>query len=298
LGSAIERLQKRRASIRIEALAKRHSELESSREERFEWLAALRQYPPQLASRLSKPLPALVVSPTPALLALFGSLSPNVRSDDVSALLALVESAKTSLAEPANSLHYEANSVEPHNQGYELAEHARSKLGLKETELPDLERIFRELGYARKSLNLSDQSIRAVALCGERITPTVALNESCAVNHTDPGKRFTLAHELCHLLFDRLSGVPLAVASGPWAPLAIEQRANVFAAGFLMPDRKCRELFNEYSAGNLELSQVVRNVAKEMGTGKTATLEHLRNRGILSEAEKELIAEEFGNLIL
>jgi hypothetical protein len=25
------------------------------------------------------------------------------------------------------------------------------------------------------------------------------------------------------------------VASGPWAPLAVEQRANAFAAAFLMP---------------------------------------------------------------
>jgi Zn-dependent peptidase ImmA (M78 family) len=98
------------------------------------------------------------------------------------------------------------------------------------------------------------------------------------------------------LLFDQESGIPLAVASGPWAPLAIEQRANAFAAMFLMPERKCRELVKKYSNDNLELSLIVRNVSKELGTGKKATLEHLRNLGILSEADKELIAEEFGNV--
>lgn len=48
-------------------------------------------------------------------------------------------------------------------------------------------------------------------------------------------KRFSLAHEICHLLLDREYGDELAIASGPWAPVAIEQRANAFAAAFLMP---------------------------------------------------------------
>jgi Zn-dependent peptidase ImmA (M78 family) len=54
-------------------------------------------------------------------------------------------------------------------------------------------------------------------------------------------ERFTLAHELCHLLLDREWGEEVAVASGPWAPLAVEQRANAFAAAFLMPSRLLRE---------------------------------------------------------
>lgn len=50
------------------------------------------------------------------------------------------------------------------------------------------------------------------------------------------GRRFTLAHEFCHLLFDRDVGAHLAIASGPWAPHDVERRANAFAAMFLMPN--------------------------------------------------------------
>ena len=61
------------------------------------------------------------------------------------------------------------------------------------------------------------------------------VNECYAPNADEVGRRFTLAHEFCHLLFDQDQGQALAVASGPWAPRAIEQRANAFAAMFLMP---------------------------------------------------------------
>lgn len=66
--------------------------------------------------------------------------------------------------------------------------------------------------------------------------PLVLLNENCARHADAEGKpmrsgiRFTLAHELCHLLIDRDSGSQLALVSGPWAPKAVEQRANAFAA--------------------------------------------------------------------
>ena len=46
-------------------------------------------------------------------------------------------------------------------------------------------------------------------------------------------RRFTLAHELCHLIHDRGYGARLAIASGPWAPADVEQRANAFAAMLL-----------------------------------------------------------------
>ena len=44
-----------------------------------------------------------------------------------------------------------------------------------------------------------------------------------------------IGHELCHLLHDRSFGSRLVIVSGPWAPRAIEQRANAFAAWLLMP---------------------------------------------------------------
>jgi Zn-dependent peptidase ImmA (M78 family) len=49
-------------------------------------------------------------------------------------------------------------------------------------------------------------------------------------------RRFTLAHELCHLIVDRDEGRDVALASTEdWAPPDVERRANAFAAMFLMP---------------------------------------------------------------
>ena len=51
-------------------------------------------------------------------------------------------------------------------------------------------------------------------------------------------QRFTLAHELCHMLHDRSYGARLAIASGPWAPWGIEKRANALLAGAGVPMRR------------------------------------------------------------
>ena len=53
------------------------------------------------------------------------------------------------------------------------------------------------------------------------------------------GYRFTVAHEVCHLLFDRDVGCRLAIANGPWDPQDVEQCADSFTAMLLMPFLLC-----------------------------------------------------------
>jgi Zn-dependent peptidase ImmA (M78 family) len=84
-------------------------------------------------------------------------------------------------------------------------------------------------------VDLSDEDVRAISVFGPTQKPHVFCNRHTRWGQSVEVERFTLAHELCHLLLDREWGGALAVASGPWAPLAIEQRANAFAAAFLMP---------------------------------------------------------------
>ena len=50
------------------------------------------------------------------------------------------------------------------------------------------------------------------------------------------GARFTLAHELCHLLLDTKGSLPVAEVLGGSVPNAPEERANAFAAEFLLPE--------------------------------------------------------------
>ena len=86
----------------------------------------------------------------------------------------------------------------------------------------------------------------------------------------------TLAHELCHLLFDRSSAVPLSVLSGTWAPPRLERVANAFAAELLIPLKGMVDevgwLMSEPTDDELEL------LMARFGVGITTAHEHCLNR--------------------
>ena len=172
-----------------------------------------------------------------------------------------------------------------------MAIQARQSLKLG-SERIDPAAILESLGVKRHEIDLSDAKVRAVAICGDGLQPVVAINQSCTNNKSEPGLRFTLAHELCHFLIDREIGVPLAVASGPWAPLDIEQRANAFASEFLLPTGWARSLFDQNSAsGALDKDGVIR-ISQAAGLGKVATLKHLQNLGIIDADEADALDDE------
>jgi hypothetical protein len=99
----------------------------------------------------------------------------------------------------------------------------------------DIHFVVNNLGIEVSGIDLSDDEVRAVSVFGPTQRPHVFYNRRTRWGQSDAVQRFTLAHELCHLLLDREHGDELAIATGPWAPVGIEQRANAFAAAFLMP---------------------------------------------------------------
>lgn len=223
----------------------------------------------------------LVLHPAPAPLVLFGSLAPEISEPDVEAVLSLLESSQADEPKP---IGLDAGGVEgkPYEQGYALAERAREMLSLPDTETPDMNLVLERLAIQQRALTLEDAGIRGIAICGPAFQPTIAVNESSPRNQSDQGRRFTLAHELCHLLFDQMAARPLAVASSDsWAPLEVEQRANGFAAMFLMPERLCRQVVEELVPHGRWTSELLRTVAKRLGTGRTATGPHLMSLHLL-----------------
>lgn len=88
-----------------------------------------------------------------------------------------------------------------------------------------------DLGITLTRVALQDSALRAVTLLHDDARAVIAINSTYEGGTTDHVVRFTLAHELAHLVYDRLQTATLAIASGPWAPRRIEQRANGFAAG-------------------------------------------------------------------
>jgi Zn-dependent peptidase ImmA (M78 family) len=79
-------------------------------------------------------------------------------------------------------------------------------------------------------------------------------------------------------LLDREYGDELAIASGPWAPLAIEQRANAFAAAFLMPTWLLRGALSDASAP-ADDSDTIRSVSARLRVSASSLIDRLYNLG-------------------
>ncbi|MGH3248264.1 MAG: ImmA/IrrE family metallo-endopeptidase [Trebonia sp.] len=97
--------------------------------------------------------------------------------------------------------------------------------------------------------------------------------------------RFTIAHELCHLLLDREHGNELAIASGPWAPLDIERRAKAFAAAFLMPTWLLRDAITTSSAP-VDDPETIRSVSTRLRVSKSSLIDRLYNLGEITFEER------------
>ena len=309
---ASERFRKLRKRVTALRAAERH------RERRLMWLAGLgtnehtvhagwqrvKRYLstcaelPRRAMLEASASPLVVTGSCQAAL-MFGSLAPNVGKADVLALadvmVALHDSGSAS--QPFESIRGAApieDSGEPSwRQGYELAErfHDRFDGTFVGDAFVDVDRILETLGVEVVDLGLSDETVRGVAFDGERHRPGILVNSRSSANEHPFGRRFTLAHELCHLLFDRDAGARLAMASGPWAPRDVERRANAFAAMVLMPNPLVQRAVAALTEA-LETADAVGQVAHRLRTGFESTLWHLRNLGYLDDFARQRIEEE------
>ena len=229
---------------------------------------------------------------------MFGTMAPNVTRSDI---MVLAESLLRLTSpggdpEPMTSrcrAEPIGNSDEsPWQQGYALAEELQNDLdGRVDGERVDMEAILDHLGVEVTDANLFDGAIRGVAIAGPRHRSGIVWNRNNHFNADARGLRFTLAHELCHLLFDRSAGQRLAVASGPWAPPSLEQRANAFAAMLLMPTEAVRTVVAGMNEP-ISTGQGISSVADRLQTGFSATLWHLRNLGFVDDGSRQRIEAE------
>ncbi len=238
---------------------------------------------------------------------LFGSVSPTVDPSDALLLANLLielfdeRGESTALTDVVEALALAPVEGTPWEQGYEFAERAHDALALDGHGSIDMDELLVDrLGVRVSTSTLRDPRLRGIAIAGPQHHPAVIPNDSHPRNRSYEGRRFTLAHELCHLLIDRRAGRRLAIASGPWAPIDIEQRANAFAAYFLMPPERVQQVIADLTEP-LGSASGVRYVAETFGTSPRATLEHLYNLGFVDEFERELLRgtglsdEAFGN---
>jgi Zn-dependent peptidase ImmA (M78 family) len=171
---------------------------------------------------------------------LYGAISPDTSLEDVVLLTRrIVENYVPDAGPWLSRLNLrldvgEVGQLPLGEQGSRLGERACEALG-GDGGWVDGHSIVRDLGIRVSKIELSDDAVRAVSVFGPTQVPHAFCNRRTRWGESFEVERFTLGHELCHLLLDREYGDELAIASGPWAPLGIEQRANAFAAAFLMP---------------------------------------------------------------
>ncbi len=226
-----------------------------------------------------------VLHPLAPEVAMFGTLTPELSESDAVTLLSVLDSARTNNPEPDRLLELTADRPPPtrdraHEEGYELALETletldRLKLTRRTDRSFDLEEVLLALGVTIRDVEVEDQSLRGVAIAGPGLSPTIVVNSQAKWNRSNPGRRFTIAHELAHILSDRGSARTITHSSTPWAPEAVERRANAFAAMFLMPYRLV-------DAAILALGQVTDRhslirLARRLQCGQLAVLEHLMN---------------------
>jgi len=230
---------------------------------------------------------------------MFGSVSPNIEAEDVTALAEQLVGLYAPEGEPEELSRLERDvpvheSVDPPwEQGYRLAEDVIGSLSLLEAnpDAVDVEGVLAGLRVRQKEMELRDRGIRAVAVAGRKHHPAMLLNSNHPTYRYRPARRFTLAHELCHILFDRAYGRRLALASGPWAPRDVEKRANAFAAMLLMPPELIVKGAWLLTAPIAEKDSIL-ELARTLGTSFAATIEHLCNLGFVDETDRDRLRAE------
>ena len=226
---------------------------------------------------------------------MFGSVSPNISQTDIVTLAESLINLYSENGDPAKlrrhvvtrPIHGSPESA--WSQGYALAQDLVEELGLVDgSPFVDLAKVLRRLAITEANISLNDDGIRAVAIAGPHHAPAVLINDQSEANSTAQSRRFTIAHELCHILYDRDYARQLAMASGPWAPRDVERRANAFAAMLLMPPQLVGRALGQVSEP-IETTDQVRTLGEILQTSPTATLEHLHNLGVISDSTRAVL---------
>lgn len=235
-----------------------------------------------------KGIPALQLF-SPAV-AMFGGVSPDLGRGDVDKIFDVMASQyggedTEKLAGIVKSRGKSPLGV-PHADGYSLAEDFLEDEAVAQPVggWVDIRGIVKSLGIEVEEDNLVTNSIRGVAIAGDGFSPKILVNLSSAFNSSENGRRFTIAHELCHILHDRSRARRVTHVSGEWVPPGFEKRANAFAARLLMPRNLVISAIGERRVADLE---TVREIAQGLRVSETALVRHLHNLRLIKVWERD-----------
>jgi Zn-dependent peptidase ImmA (M78 family) len=228
--------------------------------------------------------------------AMFGGVSPHLNQADIESLgFVLVSTAggvdTAELAKLVSGAGSAPFGFRPHEDGYRLAEELLEAINEPgDADFVDVRSICERLTIRVIERPLATDTIRGVALAGEGFSPTILVNTTSIFNVNDSGRRFTIAHELCHVLYDRSRARRVAHVSGPWVAPGIEKRANAFGAYLLMPRSLVLRLLG---GGSSLVADRITQVADLLQVNETPLIEHLYNIDLITESDRERLRAGF-----
>lgn len=234
-------------------------------------------------------VPVVTEFDTPVLM--FGGLNVDIGASDVQKLFNILVQQRRGKEQKQLHELVESPSIyeymQPYAHGYELAYKIRETLKIDPyTAFIDIEVALKTLGITILNASLDTNSIRGVAIAGDEFAPAIVVNNTHKFNASARGRRFTLAHEFCHILFDRSRARRLSHISGPWASTRVEKRANAFAAMLLASPYALEKALSARKTSDIS---IIKQLADKFGLGTAALLEHLRNLDLISEDDFQLI---------
>jgi Zn-dependent peptidase ImmA (M78 family)/transcriptional regulator with XRE-family HTH domain len=140
------------------------------------------------------------------------------------------------------SSHMPLTTLEAIKQGEEAGRYERNRLGLGIGVIHDIAGLISSQGIWCAATNLPE-GMSGLFLSNQSIGMAILVN----ANHVKMRQRFSYAHEYAHALLD--TDHPVLVSEIENARKLIEQRANAFAAAFLLPEEGIAEVMKNLNKG-------------------------------------------------
>lgn len=186
-----------------------------------------------------------------------------------------------------------------HKHGYRLAQRVRAALGNADEPIPHLGDVIALTLHIDVSVVAMDTARLRGAAVFSREGAAIIVNAS---DDSRPlMRRRTVAHELCHALFDRHDGSAGAVLDESFDERSenppIERRAGAFAAELLVPTAGLRVLFPSLSTMTSvdRATSVVVKAAEHFGAPLELTANQLTNQGYIHKAIREAVIRELAD---
>lgn len=173
--------------------------------------------------------------------------------------------------------------------GEHSARLVRAYLDLDDGPIPSMTGLVRSLGIVVIWMADDQQADKALDGACTRLPRPAILVNVLAEGKSHPWRaRMTLAHELCHLLFDTLSPNRQVLASPTGSGLSLalsemERHARAFAACFLVPERGVKTVVGQRDPSSEE---AIRAVGETYGVGRTVAINRLQHVFALTERQR------------